>query len=112
MAAGDVLEFVIQPDERMTHTRQTVTLDGSRYTFDFYTDKADGGWYMDVSNDEGEPQVQGIRIVTGVELLYRFRYLQVPPGDLFVNSTLSTPADPDLTTWQRGEAKLYYMTTT
>ena len=44
--------------------------------------------------------------------LYRFRYLQVPPGDLFVNSTLSTPADPDLTTWQRGEAKLYYVTTT
>lgn len=112
MAAGDILEFTIQPREDDTHTVQNVNLDGARFTFDFYTNKSDGAWYMDVSDDTGGAQVRSIRLVAGIELLYRFRHLNVPPGALWVQSTLAIPADPGLDTWQLGEAKLYYQTTT
>jgi len=112
MAAGDILEFVVQPLPEMTNIPQTVVLDGARYEFTFYTNKGDDGWYMDIANAEGVAQVQGIRLITGLDLLYRFRYLEVPPGVLFVNDLYGPREDPSLDTWQNQEAALYYQTTT
>lgn len=112
MAAGDVLEFVIQPLPDQTHTTQTVVLDGARYDFTFYTSKPSDAWFMDIANAEGVPQVQGIRLITGLDLLYRFQYLDVPPGQLFVNDLYGPKEDPVISSWQDQSAALYYLTTT
>lgn len=112
MAAGDILEIIVQPRASDTHTTQTMTLDGIRVRMDFYTNKSDGGWYMDMFDSEGAQMVMGIGLATGLDLLFPYRHLDVPPGVLFVNDHIGALEDPTLDTWQDDQAQLFYQTTT
>lgn len=112
MAAGDILEIIVQPRADDTHTSQTMTLDGVRFRMDFYTNKADGCWYIDLYDSQDNPMVIGIGMVTGLDILFPYRYLPVPSGVLFVNDHLGEKEDPGLTTFEQDQAQLYYQTTT
>lgn len=48
------------------------------------------GWVMDIAKQDGTPMVQGIPLVTGVNLLEQYAYLGIG-GALIV----STDGDPD-----------------
>jgi hypothetical protein len=112
MAAGDIIEIVVQAREDDTHTSQSLTLDGARFRIDFYTNKSDGCWYLDLFDSEDAPMVLGIGLVTGLDLLFPYRYLPVPSGVLFVNDHIGERQDPTLNSFFEDEMNLYYQTTT
>lgn len=105
-----IQEITVQFREDETHTSQTLTLDGIRFRLDTYTNKADGCWYMDLFDGDGAPLIQGIALVTGLDLLFPYRYLDVPPGILFVNDHEGERTDPGLSAFLDKEAALYYQT--
>ena len=105
-------EITVQFRADETHTSQTVTLDGVRFVLDTYTNRADGCWYMDLRDGEGNPLVLGIAIVTGLDLLFPYRHLDVPPGPLFVNDHEGERTDPGLDAFLNQSAALYYQTVT
>jgi len=104
-----LLEITVQPDISVSHYTVTLTLDGDRYHFDFYTNAASDGWAMDVSNDDGSAIVRGIAITAGTDLLYPYRHLDLPPGALFVRDKGLNGGDPDLGAFLDGRAALYYL---
>lgn len=103
-----ITQITVQFREEDKHTSQTLTLDGVRFQLDTYTNKADGSWYMDLRNTDGDPIVLGIALATGLDLLYPYRYLGVPSGVLFVNDLAGPREDPGLDTFTDQGAALYY----
>lgn len=91
-----------------THSSQTLTLDGVRFRLDTYTNKVSGGWFLDLFDGDDNPLVLGVALVTGLDLLYPFRHLDVPPGVLFVNDHQGEREDPGLDTFINHGAALYY----
>jgi len=103
-----IIEITAQFREEDKHTSQTLTLDGVRFRLDTYTNKADGRWYLDLFDDAGAPIVLGIGLATGLDLLYPYRYLDVPAGILFVNDLAGPQEDPGLDAFKDKAAALYY----
>lgn len=102
-----LLELTVQPRGDETHHVMPVQLDGQRYTLDVYTNTADGRWYLDYEG-EGGSVVRGLALAAGVDLLHPYRHLDsVPAGYLFVAT--DDGADPDLSSFLEGRAKLYYL---
>jgi hypothetical protein len=105
-----ILQITPQFRPEDTHTSQTLTLDGVRFRLDTYTNKFDGAWYMDLRDFEDEPLVLGIALVTGLDLLFPYRYLAIPAGILFLNSLTGERVDPGLTSFEDEAMALYYQT--
>jgi hypothetical protein len=103
-----IFEITVQFRENETHTSQTLTLDGVRFRLDTYTNKIDGCWYLDVFDEDEAPLVMGLALVTGLDLLYPFRHLDIPEGTLFVNDLAGPREDPGLDTFFDQGAALYY----
>jgi hypothetical protein len=88
---------------------QTLELDGVLITFECYTNKFDGSWYIDFYSVDGTLLIAGVAIVAGLDLWYPYRYkVGIPPGQLFVLSQTGTVKDPTLTTFADAEAILAY----
>lgn len=104
-----ITQIEVQFREEDKHTQQTLTLDGVRFQLDTYTNRADGGWHLDIRDSNGEPIVIGIALATGLDLLYPYRYLDVPAGILFVNDLAGPREDPTLDTFKDKGAALYYL---
>lgn len=64
-------------------TTQRVALDGVVYTLRIYWSQRCSCWHMDMSDVDGVPILSGLRLVTGWPLLYRYRHLAVPPGEVY-----------------------------
>lgn len=93
----------------LTHVSTTAQLGDFTYRLDYYTNKADNGWYMDISAQDGTPLVIGIGLVAGIDLLYPYRYLNVPPGKIFVSPQGPDGyVDPTLDAFINGYATIYY----
>ena len=105
-----ILEITVQFRKDETHASQTLTLDGVRFRLDTYTNKADNSWYFDLYDEDDVALVQGVAFATGLDLLYPYRYLDVPPGILFINDQEGPREDPTLDTFLDEEAALYYQT--
>lgn len=99
-----------RPEDK--HTSQTLTLDGVRFRLDTYTNKADDSWYLNIYDSEDNPLVLGIAIASGLDLLFPYRYLDVPPGILFVNTLTGATFDPVESSFADEEVALYYQTAT
>lgn len=107
-----LIEITIQFREQDKRTVQTLELDGARWQFATYTNRADGSWYLDLADSAGTALLFGIALVTGLELLFPYRHLDVPPGALFVNDLAGPREDPGLSTFQDRGAALYYLEAT
>ncbi len=103
-----IVAITVQFREDETHTSQTLTLNGVRFRLDTYTNKYDGCWYLDVYDGDNVALVQGLALVTGLDLLYPYRYLDLPAGLLFVNDLTGPSEDPGLDTFFDQGAALYY----
>lgn len=106
-----IFEITVQPSKGVSHFDVVVPLEGVRYSFAFYTNTVDGGWYFDLINDQGAG-VRGLGLVTGVDMLYPYRHLDLPPGELQIRDKGLNGADPDLEAFADGRAALYYITST
>lgn len=103
-----IREVIPQFNADETHTSQTVTLDDVTVRLDTYTVRPRDGWALDLYDSDGVPLVQGIALVTGLDLLFPYRHLDVPPGPLFVGyheQPVADPAEPD---FLERRASLYY----
>lgn len=106
-----VLQLTPQFRENETHTAQSLTLDGVRIQLTTYTNKSDNNWYADIRDSDGEPLILALALVPGLDLLHRYRYLPVPPGQLIVvDQTQGPPLDPTLESFINGESGLFYLT--
>ncbi len=108
-----LVEIIVQPDETVSHFRTTVLLndasgDPERWTFDFYTNTSDGAWYFDLESDDGAVSIKGIGLSNGLNLLFPYRHLNLPPGSLFIRDKGLFGADPDLRAFTDNRASLYY----
>ncbi len=73
-----------------------------------YRNSAIGGWVLDIADSASTPILQGIPLVTGVDLLAQYRYLGFG-GALYVQ----TNSDPDaVPTFENlgADGKLYWVT--
>lgn len=94
--------------ESDVHTSQRLTLDGVRVRIDTYTNKRDGNWYVDTYDGEDNPLILGLRLTTGLDMWFPYRYLALPPGPLFVSDHEEPTTDPALVTFKDNDATLYY----
>ena len=69
----------------------TITLGSTDYNFTLQFRDPAPGWVLDIADANGNPLVQGIPLVTGVDLLQPFAHLNFP-GQLRVQSD---GPDPD-----------------
>lgn len=103
------LQLTVQPRGQESHFRTAVILEQQRYLFDFYTNAVDGAWYFDLQNDDATSVARGIGLATGVNLLFPYRHLDFPPGDLFIFDKGLNGNDPDLEAFVEGRAVLLYL---
>src|SRR5262245_55138749 len=89
-------------------TTQRVELDGVLYTLRFMWSGRGSCWHVNLADADGVAIVNGIRLVTSFPLLYRFRYLAVPPGELYFFDLRDMAGKPTLE--EMGERyRLYYV---
>lgn len=87
----------------------SVTLSGIIYTFTIqYRDIDQGGWVLDIGDSSNVPILQGIPLVTGVNLLAKYQYLGFI-GGLYVQTTTDPDAVPTFTNLGT-DGQLYYVT--
>lgn len=55
-----------------------------------WNDSDDGGWLIDIADQNDVPLAANIPLITGADILENLEYLGIP-GNLYVNSTGSTP---------------------
>lgn len=115
LAVGAVLVamaiFAITPQfrEEDKHTNQTMVLDGVRFRLETYTNVVDSSWYLDLYDSDGNALVLGIALAVGLDLLFPYRHLEVPPGILFVSDQSGAPlTDPTLDSFNDEDHVLYY----
>lgn len=87
----------------------TITLSSIIYTFTLiYRNVDQGGWILDIGDENNVPILQGIPLVTGVNLLAKYPYLGFV-GGLFVQTTTDPNAVPTFTNIGI-DGQLYYVT--
>jgi hypothetical protein len=62
----------------------SVTLNGLIYNFrTYWNSQPDAGWVMDIADQNNNSLVQGIALVTGVDILRQYHYLGIA-GQIYV----------------------------
>jgi hypothetical protein len=75
--------LVIDTDSTSLNYEQTTQLDGFEYLFGFVWSERESCWYVSMSDQDGTPIAQGIRLVVTWPLLRRFKFNpQIPTGQL------------------------------
>jgi len=105
-----VIEIQVQPAESVSRFETSIVLEGERYTFAFYTNTFDDSWYFDLTDDTETLLLAGIGLAAGIDLLYPYRYKNVPPGALFVNDQAQIRRDPAVDSFNEEQVALYYVT--
>jgi hypothetical protein len=73
---------------------QEVELDGISYRFRFNYNLRMDSWVMDIGEE-----LQGVRIVGGIDLIGQFHHLDVPPGEIRTLDLDGLDRDPNKTTF-------------
>ena len=105
-----VTEIQVPPAESVSRFETSIVLEGERYTFAFYTNTFDDSWYFDRTDDTETLLLAGIGLAAGIDLLYPYRYKNVPPGALFVNDQAQIRRDPAVDSFNEEQVALYYVT--
>lgn len=105
-----IIEIQTQPPGGATHFETSILLEGRRWTFVFYTNKVDDLVYFDLIGDDQLPRFRGAGLSAGVDLLFRYRYKDVPPGILFLNDKDDKGSDPSPADFDADRFSLYYLT--
>ena len=85
---------IIDTDPTLTAFDQIVPLDGREYLLEFFWSEREECWYMHVSDQDGSPLAQLVRLVVDWPILRRFRTdPRMPPGLLFCPDLSGAGAD-------------------
>jgi hypothetical protein len=107
--------LVVQVNQSQ-HLSTQVFLDNVSYRLDFYvtrvpdlsTGVSANYWYLDLYDSSDNAIVLGIGLVTGIDILFPYRALNVPAGKLFVSPQETAYIDPTENTFINDEALLLY----
>jgi hypothetical protein len=87
MMAGTPVEIPLTPSQNQEFD---ILLGTQSYHLTLiYNDQMDGGWYMDIADNLGNPLADGIPLVTGADLLAQYPDLAIP-------GTLTVQTDHDI----------------
>ena len=103
-----IAEIPISPDPQ----RMTLTLGDTTYRVTFlYRDADEGGWVMDIADDQDTPLACGIPLVTGQNLLVQLRYLGIG-GDVLGGIAVASDGDDSVPTFEGlgSSSRLYWVT--
>ncbi len=77
-------QFVIPLTQGAAAFRTRVPLDGVDFLLDLTWNGRAAAWFLSVFSADGEPLVQGLKVVSNRPLLHRFRHIEgMPAGELF-----------------------------
>lgn len=87
----------------------SIILSGTTYQLTFlYRDIDQGGWFVDIDDNAGNPIVHGIPLVTGANLLEQYAHLGFA-GGLFVQTINNPDAVPTFSNLG-ADGQLYWAT--
>lgn len=72
----------------------TVTLEGISYVMQFDFNQRAYSWYMSIADADGNDIYNGVKLVTGFQLLKKCKDPRAPPGVLLVQSSTSDQSPP------------------
>lgn len=72
----------------------SLALEGVNYYFSFEWNERGQFWTMDILDQDQNYLVAGVRMVSGIDLLSRFKNTKLPPGIFILNDTSSKGRDP------------------
>lgn len=107
-----VLEITVQPTGVESHLSTTVLLDGRRWRLELYDSSVDDAWFIDIQNDAETASVYGVALGSGPDILHPYRYLDLPPGQLWVDDRGLNGRDPDRLAFAEQRAALLYQEVT
>jgi hypothetical protein len=77
------------------YSSQKLRLEGRDYRFDFAYNQREDRWYLSIYDDEDDPLVTGLKIITSFPLLRRYQAdPRVPPGELMAISLTGDDSPP------------------
>ena len=83
-------------------------LEGTVYTFGFRYNERFAAWIMDISDETGNPIILGTPVLTDVDILSRFPYESLPPGQFLCIDETGQQRNPDRDDFG-DEIKLLYL---
>ncbi|MCP4051082.1 MAG: hypothetical protein GY730_10300 [bacterium] len=75
-----ILEIPIQKD--LLAFKEQITLESTLYVFDFYFNQRQNLWFMDILDENDNPQLSGVPIQTNVPQTIHLKHQNIPPGIL------------------------------
>jgi hypothetical protein len=84
-----------------------IDLEGTVYTLGFRHNLRFNCWIMDISDETGNPIVMGTPVQTDVDILGRFIFASLPPGQFMVIDETGQQRNPSRDDFG-GEVKLFY----
>lgn len=103
------MSTIFQLPLQITAQTFSITLSGIIYNLTFqYRDAIEGGWILDIGDVNNVPILQGVPLVTGVNLLAKYQYLGFI-GGLYVQTTTDPDAVPTFENLGT-DGQVYYVT--
>ncbi len=111
-----IVNEIVQDDrpERSRDSVLTLEEGGTKLTIRFFWSTmspatAEGGWMLDIKDDQGDPLVLGIGLVLSQDVFKGYRYLSgIPDGQLFAFDTSLTGVEPGLRDFIDGRVQMLY----
>jgi hypothetical protein len=106
-----LLTIQVQPTGTEAFVTSVIQLEGRQWTWRFYKNSVIKLWFWDLINDAQETVIEGEGMSMRVDMLAKFRALDIPPGWLFcAEQGEGTSGDaPDVDAFRDGRAVLYYL---
>ena len=79
------------------HFSFQIELEGTTFGFEFRWNGRDASWYFTLLDAEGTPLLAGLRVVVRHLYLWRYRYFNLPKGELEFVDTTDADEEPGLT---------------
>lgn len=73
---------------------ETVSIGDTTYRLAFSWNEREGFWYMDISTDDDDPILLGLKLVANWELMRRFADERLPDGQILVLDQSGRDEDP------------------
>lgn len=89
----------------------SLTLEGSIFYFSFEWNERGQFWVMDILDQDQSYIVAGVRMVSDVDLLSRFKDTRLPKGTFLITDTSGKSRDPSFDTFGT-EVLLFYREST
>jgi hypothetical protein len=87
--------LLVPTNSDITYSSQKTRLDGRDYVLRFSFNEREERWHLSVFNDQEEPLLQGLKLLTSWPLLRNHRYDdRLPPGELMVIDLTGLDAPP------------------